>query len=142
MELITLLERMKMDHLLAQLDGVCEQAAQGDADYKTFLVRALETVTDARGTTSPGEGWTPLVINHDRPLRVVNAMITGLHEPRATHLAMVIEAMAAAGARQPARQLERVYRAARLAGYLWHEFGDAHLILGRHPLSQSRAGRR
>lgn len=43
MELTTLLERMKMEHLLAQLDGVCEQAAQGDADYKTFLVRALET---------------------------------------------------------------------------------------------------
>jgi DNA replication protein DnaC len=43
MELTTLLERMKMDHLLAQLDGVCEQAATGDADYKTFLARALET---------------------------------------------------------------------------------------------------
>jgi DNA replication protein DnaC len=43
MELTTLLERMKMEHLLAQLDGVCEQAAQGDADYKTFLARALET---------------------------------------------------------------------------------------------------
>jgi DNA replication protein DnaC len=41
-ELTTLLERMKMDHLLAQLDGVCEQAAQGDADYKSFLARALE----------------------------------------------------------------------------------------------------
>ena len=43
MELTTLLERMKMEHLLAQLDGVCEQAAHGDADYKTFLTRALET---------------------------------------------------------------------------------------------------
>ena len=43
MELITLLERMKMEHLLAQLDGVCEQAAVGDADYKTFLTQALET---------------------------------------------------------------------------------------------------
>ena len=32
-----------MEHLLAQLDGVCEQAASGDADYKTFLARALET---------------------------------------------------------------------------------------------------
>jgi DNA replication protein DnaC len=42
MELTTLLERMKMDHLLAQLDGVCEQAAQGDADYKTFLACALD----------------------------------------------------------------------------------------------------
>lgn len=43
MELTTLLERMKMEHLLAQLDGVCEQAAVGDADYKTFLTQALET---------------------------------------------------------------------------------------------------
>jgi DNA replication protein DnaC len=43
MELTTLLERMKMEHLLAQLDGVCEQAAIGDADYKTFLTQALET---------------------------------------------------------------------------------------------------
>jgi DNA replication protein DnaC len=42
-ELTTLLERMKMEHLLAQLDGVCEQAAVGDADYKTFLTQALET---------------------------------------------------------------------------------------------------
>jgi hypothetical protein len=32
MELTTLLERMKMEHLLAQLDGVCEQAAKGDLD--------------------------------------------------------------------------------------------------------------
>jgi len=43
MELITLLERMKMEHLLAQLDGVCEQAAKGDLDFKGFLARALET---------------------------------------------------------------------------------------------------
>ena len=27
----------------------------------TTVVRALETVTDERGTTSPGEGWTSLV---------------------------------------------------------------------------------
>ena len=43
MELITLLERMKMEHLLAQLDGVCEPAAKGDLDYKGFLAQALET---------------------------------------------------------------------------------------------------
>lgn len=38
----TLLERMKMEHLLAQLDGVCEQAAKGDLDYQGFLTQALE----------------------------------------------------------------------------------------------------
>ena len=37
MELVTLLEKLKMDHLEAQLDAVCEQAAQRDLDYKTFL---------------------------------------------------------------------------------------------------------
>jgi DNA replication protein DnaC len=42
MELSDLLERMKMEHLTAQLDGVCEQAAQGDLDYKAFLAQALE----------------------------------------------------------------------------------------------------
>src|SRR5262245_65565234 len=42
MELTGLLERMKMEHLLAQLDGVCEQAAKGDLDYKGFLAQALE----------------------------------------------------------------------------------------------------
>src|SRR5262245_15616483 len=39
MELTALLERMKMEHLLAQLDGVCEQAAKGDVDDKGFLTR-------------------------------------------------------------------------------------------------------
>lgn len=43
MELLMLLEKLKMDHLEAQLDTVCEQAAQRDLDYKTFLAQALET---------------------------------------------------------------------------------------------------
>jgi len=42
MELSALLERMKMEHLLAQLDGVCEHAAKGDLDYQGFLTQALE----------------------------------------------------------------------------------------------------
>jgi DNA replication protein DnaC len=41
MEVGALLERLKLDHLAAQLDGVCEQAAKGDLDYKSFLVEAL-----------------------------------------------------------------------------------------------------
>jgi DNA replication protein DnaC len=42
MELHTLLERLKLEHLRTQLDGVCEQAAKSDLDYQGFLVRALE----------------------------------------------------------------------------------------------------
>jgi S-adenosylmethionine:tRNA ribosyltransferase-isomerase len=97
----------------------------------TTVVRALETVTDHRGTTSAGEGWTSLVITRNRSLRAVTAMITGFHEPRATHLAIVTQVMAAAGADRPSMQLDRAYREAQLAGYLWHEFGDSHLIVGR-----------
>jgi S-adenosylmethionine:tRNA ribosyltransferase-isomerase len=108
----------------------------------TTVVRALETVTDERGTAAAGQGWTDLVITPERPLRVVNALITGLHEPHATHLTMLERAIEAAASDWPrrspavsdgyaARQLERAYREARDAGYLWHEFGDSHLIIGK-----------
>jgi S-adenosylmethionine:tRNA ribosyltransferase-isomerase len=108
----------------------------------TTVVRALETVTDRNGVTHPGEGWTSLVITPERTLRSVNSMITGLHEPRATHLAMLERVMSAAthdplsGAPVSAAicgpcHLDRAYQEARRAGYLWHEFGDSHLILGR-----------
>jgi S-adenosylmethionine:tRNA ribosyltransferase-isomerase len=96
----------------------------------TTVIRALETVTDNRGTTVPGEGWTNLVITPERPLRAVNGMITGFHEPHATHLAMVKQVIAAAGGNLPSSHLDRAYREAQETGYLWHEFGDSHLIVG------------
>ena len=107
----------------------------------TTVVRALETVTDETGTTSPGEGWTNLVITPDRPVRSVSGLITGLHDPRATHLMLLEQVTAAAGRFRPADRpispmvrgsshLERAYAEARQRGYLWHEFGDSHLILG------------
>jgi S-adenosylmethionine:tRNA ribosyltransferase-isomerase len=88
----------------------------------TTVVRALETVTDETGMTVPGEGWTGLVVTADRPLRSVTGLISGFHEPRATHLSL-LERVAGA------RHLERAYAEARRLGYLWHEFGDSHLIL-------------
>lgn len=48
MELTFLLEKLRMDHLDAQLDAVCEQAAVGELDYKSFLARALETEWQGR----------------------------------------------------------------------------------------------
>jgi S-adenosylmethionine:tRNA ribosyltransferase-isomerase len=96
----------------------------------TTVVRALETVTDSRGTTCSGEGWTGLVIGPDRPLRAVSGIITGFHEPRATHLAMIRQVIVAAGGDRSSSHLDRAYREAQGAGYLWHEFGDSHLIIG------------
>jgi S-adenosylmethionine:tRNA ribosyltransferase-isomerase len=112
----------------ADLVNAARQAGRRVVAVGTTVIRALESVTDARGTTSPGEGWTSVVITPERPLRAVNAMITGLHEPRATHLAMVRQAIAAAGGQRS--HLERAYHEAREHGYLWHEFGDSHLIIG------------
>jgi S-adenosylmethionine:tRNA ribosyltransferase-isomerase len=51
-------------------------------------------------------------------------MLTGLHDPRASHLAMLY---AVAGP----RLVRSAYEAAVRAGYLWHEFGDSHLLLPR-----------
>jgi DNA replication protein DnaC len=48
MELDHLLDKLKMDHLEAQLDAVCEQASQRQLDYKTFLVQALSTEWQGR----------------------------------------------------------------------------------------------
>jgi S-adenosylmethionine:tRNA ribosyltransferase-isomerase len=105
----------------------------------TTVVRALETVTDDTGVTVPGEGWTNLVVAPDRPLRSVTGLITGLHEPRATHLALLqavvnvaFDDRAPVLVRARARgHLQRAYREARRMGYLWHEFGDSHLIIAR-----------
>jgi S-adenosylmethionine:tRNA ribosyltransferase-isomerase len=87
----------------------------------TTVVRALETVTDPHGTVHEGSGWTDLVIGPERGVRAVDALITGFHEPRASHLAM-LETIAG----RP--HLANAYRAAIRGQYLWHEFGDLHFL--------------
>ena len=85
-------------------------------------MRALETVVDERGALSPGRGWTETVITPDRIVRSVDGLLTGWHEPEASHLAM-LEAIAGGAL------VEASYGAAVAEGYLWHEFGDVHLVL-------------
>jgi S-adenosylmethionine:tRNA-ribosyltransferase-isomerase (queuine synthetase) len=70
----------------------------------------------------------------------VTGLITGLHEPHATHLAL-LERVIAAGlgvGDGAACHLERAYADARRLGYLWHEFGDSHLIIAARTKSQNR----
>jgi len=88
----------------------------------TTVVRALETVADLDGAVSAGEGWTRLVVTPERGIHAIDGLITGWHEPEASHLRLL---EAAAGP----ELLERSYAAALGDGYLWHEFGDSHLIL-------------
>ena len=88
----------------------------------TTVVRALETVADGGGRVHAGDGWTELVITAEGGVRAVDGIVTGWHEPAASHLAL-LEAVAGR------ELLERAYRHALSAGYLWHEFGDSHLVL-------------
>jgi S-adenosylmethionine:tRNA ribosyltransferase-isomerase len=102
----------------------------------TTVVRALETaVLDASGLDASGldasgpadavtaaAGWTEHVVTPGTGVRAVDGLLTGLHEPRSSHLKML-----AAFASE--ELLTRCYAAALDRGYLWHEFGDVHLLL-------------
>ncbi len=88
----------------------------------TTVVRALETVAGADGTVRGGAGWTEHIVTPENGARAVDGLLTGLHEPRSSHLMMLT---AIAGR----ELLERTYEQALAEGYLWHEFGDLNLLL-------------
>jgi S-adenosylmethionine:tRNA ribosyltransferase-isomerase len=106
----------------ARLINAARRAGQRVLAVGTTVVRALETVASADGQVRGGEGWTSLVITPDRRLRAVSGLLTGLHEPRASHLHMLA---ALAGD----DHLRLAYAEALRQRYLWHEFGDLHLLL-------------
>ena len=106
----------------AELVNATHRAGRHVVAVGTTVVRALETVTDADGTTHPGAGWTDVVDHTATRVRAVDGLLTGWHEPDATHLAM-LEAVAGR------EVLMAAYEAAFVAGYQWHEFGDSHLLL-------------
>ena len=88
----------------------------------TSVVRALESSVDADGCVQAQTGWTNLAISAQRGVRVVDGLLTGLHESGGSHLellrAFVDDAL-----------LDRAYTEAVERGYLWHEFGDAMLVV-------------
>jgi S-adenosylmethionine:tRNA ribosyltransferase-isomerase len=101
----------------------------------TTVVRALESAWDKKAVR-PMVGFTRRFVHPGRPSQAVDGLITGLHDPLANHLAMLY---AIAG-----RNLVRNgYEEAVREGYLWHEFGDSHLILpGLRAAESHRASRR
>jgi S-adenosylmethionine:tRNA ribosyltransferase-isomerase len=93
----------------------------------TTVVRALETAaalsTGAGGRVLAGAGVTRLRIGPGHRLLAVDGLLTGLHEPEASHLDLL-------GAFVSPEVLGRAYTAALDTGYLWHEFGDVCLVVG------------
>ncbi len=88
----------------------------------TTATRAIESAADPDGVVVVADGWTELVISPDRPVRVVDGLVTGWHNPDASHL-LLVESVAGVELTQQA------YDAAVAERYLWHEFGDSALLL-------------
>lgn len=90
----------------------------------TTAVRALETSADPSGRVRASSGWTEHVVTPEGGVRAVDGLLTGLHEPKSSHL-MMLTAIAGNDL------LTATYEAALAEGYLWHEFGDLNLIIDR-----------
>ncbi|HEX8494893.1 MAG TPA: S-adenosylmethionine:tRNA ribosyltransferase-isomerase [Pyrinomonadaceae bacterium] len=88
----------------------------------TTVVRALESVANADGRIQPGHGYTRLHITAQHRLAAVDGLLTGLHEPEASHLDLLTAFL-------PAEQIRAAYEEAVRLRYLWHEFGDLNLIV-------------
>jgi S-adenosylmethionine:tRNA ribosyltransferase-isomerase len=80
----------------------------------TTAVRAIESDGD--------EGWTDVIVTPSRGVRRVDGLLTGFHEPKASHLDMLAAIV-------DEDTLAATYREAVTNGYLWHEFGDVNLLL-------------
>jgi S-adenosylmethionine:tRNA ribosyltransferase-isomerase len=115
-------EQFEVPEETALLVGAVRERGRRVIAVGTTVVRALETVARPGGAIAPGSGWTSLVITPERGLRVVDGLITGWHEPEASHMALL---EAAAGS----KLLRRCHESALANSYLFHEFGDSHVIL-------------
>src|SRR5690606_17961373 len=87
----------------------------------TTVVRALEGAARGDGIVRAGPGVTDLIITPSRALRVVDALLTGMHDPSESHYRLL-------GAFTPPALLERAWDRALASGYRSHEFGDLALL--------------
>lgn len=88
----------------------------------TTAVRAIETASNSQGKVTAFNGKSELYILPGYQMKVIDGLLTGFHEPEASHLYM-LQALASK------QHLRKAYKAAIQQGYYWHEFGDLHLIL-------------
>ncbi|MDQ0841916.1 S-adenosylmethionine:tRNA ribosyltransferase-isomerase [Streptomyces sp. V1I6] len=124
-------ERFEVPAATAWLVNAARAAGGRIVAVGTTAVRALESAADGEGVVRPVSGWTDLVVTPRRGVRAVDGLLTGLHEPEASHLLM----LAAIAGRDA---LTCAYDEALRQRYLWHEFGDVHLVLpaeGPHPMN-------
>jgi S-adenosylmethionine:tRNA ribosyltransferase-isomerase len=117
-------ERFQVPETTARLVNEARATGRRIIGVGTTAVRAIETAADERGRLRTAGGWTSLVVTPDRGVRAIDGLVTGFHEPRASHLEML---KAIAGE----RLIAACYAEALRQGYLWHEFGDINVLLDR-----------
>ncbi len=100
----------------------------------TTVVRALEDAAREDGTVSSGEGVARHRIGRDTRLRVVDAILSGTHEPGTSHYELL-----RAFADGPT--LIRADHELETRGYRTHEFGDSVFIAKRRPTSRAYRAR-
>jgi S-adenosylmethionine:tRNA ribosyltransferase-isomerase len=115
-------ERVRVPGYTADRINATHCAGRHVVAIGTTAVRAIETAADDTGFVQPFDGWTDLVVTPERGVRAVDGLLTGWHEPQASHLLM-LEAIASR------ELLQRSYEESIAERYLWHEFGDVHLVL-------------
>ena len=103
--------------------NAARQAGRRVIAVGTTVVRALESAWDGQ-QVGAARGFTRLFVHPARGVFTVDGLISGFHDPFASHLAMLY---AVAGQ----ETVQKAYREAVEHGYLWHEFGDSHLLLRR-----------
>ena len=127
-------ERFSVPEPTAQLVNLTRAAGRRVVAVGTTCTRALESAAGPGGTVRARHGRTDLVLGVGHPARVVNGLVTGWHDPEASHLAL-LEAVAGP------KLVHAAYLEAEEEGYLWHEFGDSCLLLPPLPPSDRRRHR-
>lgn len=115
-------EYMEIDPVSALLINQAKASGRRVIAVGTTAIRAIESAVNESGEVEAFRGNTELFIDADYKMKVADGLLTGFHEPRASHLNM-LQSIAGFD------HIERAYQEAIEAKYFWHQFGDLHLIL-------------
>lgn len=114
-------ERFAVTHSTAEAVNQARREGRRVIAIGTTALRALESAV-ARGEVVAASGWTDLFVDETYRPKAVDGLLTGFHDPAATHLGILRAFLDGA-------LLRSAYAEAAEHAYHYHEFGDVHLIL-------------
>ena len=115
-------EYMEIDTVTASIINTAKSEGRRIIAVGTTAIRAVETAVDKEGIVFPYRGSTELFIDESYSMKIVDGLLTGFHEPRASHL-NILQSVGGF------KHIDAAYQEAIRAGYYWHQFGDLHLII-------------